>query len=58
MLNRIENRDACLRSIRFGNRGGVSNSRAKSGRNADELFVEQRYCRPVGKASAGPLSMC
>ena len=57
LIDRIQNDQPLFRSNRLRERRGVSNSRAKSGRDADQLFVEQRYGGPVGPASAGPLSM-
>jgi len=57
LIDRIQNGQPLFCSIRLRERGGVSNSRAKSGRDADQFFVEQRNRRPVSPASARTLSM-
>src|SRR5215470_5844882 len=55
--NRLQSGESCFRSLRLRDCGGVSNSYAERGRYADQLFVEQCYCSPVGPASVRTLRM-
>jgi len=56
-LNRIEYRQACFRSVCFGNCCGVSSSRAERRRNPKQLFIESGDCQPLNAAAARPLGV-
>ena len=59
-VDRVQHRQPRFGSVCFGDSRRVSSSRAEGRRYADELFVEQHDCSPLGPAglaAAGPLSM-
>src|SRR5215469_1451217 len=56
-VNQFKSGESCLRSLCFGNGGGVSNMRAKRGRYTEQLFVEEHDGRPIGPSGAGALRM-
>src|SRR5262245_48653284 len=54
-VDRIQHRQPRFGPTSFGNRRGISSTRAQRRGYADELFVEQHDRGPLGPAAARPL---